>query len=145
MIKVYYPKERIDVGIGQTKVLAVRTEKADYRAPFKTFVLHPNSARVEVDVLSANSVRITNNSNNVVMLQAETAFYGTEYKTAVITAEIQPLVYNLPITARQERALIRTGSTLEDLNVMSVEELEAIKGISKAIAKRIYNVLHPAG
>ena len=161
----FYSEDRVDIGIGASKDVKT-VYVVDYtESPKNKITLegHPKSGAVRVELLNSSTVRVTNNSMNVVSLWPGKVFLtvtkghpiyeamadvadarlGVPMKEATITGIVTDIrtetsidALNLPIGIHSK---LRHGGyyTIEQLDKTHSEELLSISGIGDSTLCRI--------
>lgn len=145
MTTVYSARNRVDIGIGASKIIDVLVENKQMWA-FIDLPRHPDKHSVTFNDLGNGKMQITNNSRWVVSLWPAQPFLGRkEYKTTTVTASVVSVGTDLDalnLTTRVKNILRDNGIfTVESLADVKYEHLKTFKGVGISTYGRIVMAL----
>lgn len=147
MTTVYSAKDRVDIGIGASKIIDVLVENKQMWA-FIDIPRHPDKHSITFDDLGNGKMQVTNNSRWVVSLWPAQPFLGRkEYKKAVIAAKITDIrtgmdIDVLNLTTHIKNMLRDNGIfTVESLIELRPEHIKTFRGIGYRTVDVIYDAI----
>ena len=135
MTTVYSAKDRVDIGIGASKIIDVTVENKQMWA-FIDIPRHPDKESVNFEDHGNGKMQVTNKSRWVVSLWPAQPFLGRkEYKTTTVTASVINIdvgtdIEELDLAVRTKNILRNNGVfTIESLAQIKLEHLKTFKGV----------------
>jgi len=148
MTTVYSAKDRVDIGIGATKVIDVTVQNDSKTWAFIDVPRHPDKHSIDFTDLGNGKMQITNNSRWVVSLWPAQPFLGRkEYKKATVVASVTNVntgtnLDELNLTTRTKNILRDNGIfTVEALSETTHEHLKTFNGVGISTVGRIVMAL----
>lgn len=144
MTTVYSAKDRVDIGIGASKVIDVNVTSEARTWAFIDLPRHPDKHSVDFEYLGNGKMKVTNNSRYVVSLWPNQPFLGVkEYKKAtLVTGSVHlghPLE-DLDLDVRIRNILRENGIyTAEAVGRTSREHLLTFKGVGVTTVEKIFD------